>query len=691
MSIRTKILALLVILGLNISFFSFSNFFDAYEKNGIYHIAQESSETINDLLKAAGNWAVERGVTNSALNSSSKANDVQLSTIQQRRQAADAAYKSALKHLKNFDFPGKKALVDEVNNAYAAVLSIRVAADKNLGLPQLDRDSTLIKTWVPTMSKLIILSQDLRFNLTQLTAKTNPELGRQAELKHFSWIMSEFSGRERAIIGGSISSGVGFSEAKLRTLSKYRGNVETAWNIVKKLSLGSNQKILDTLAETEKVFFTDFEKLRQNIYTASIDGDDYPVSAQEWIKQSTKAINTILATQAATMEETKVYVNGLIADSNVSLFANLALLVFCVGVIATSVYIVFAQVTTPIKRITDAMNKLSDGDTTIEVPGLHKKDEIGKMAAALKIFKENKIKADEYAEDIKNEAIVKQKRTDKIERLIKEFDERASQSISSVASAATELTLTSEEMAGLINNVKLIVEDANDRASNASSNVQSVSNSADELTDTVKEISEQVHKSNALITNSVKEVGSADEFAQNLAESTQRVKDVTNLIADIANQTNLLALNATIEAARAGEAGKGFAVVAGEVKNLANQTDSSIQEIERVVQEMNNASGNIVESLTTIKQSVDEISSSSNGIASAVEEQSATTNQIAGNMASASGDTEDISKNLMNVTEKSLETHDASEQVLVAAKDLSRQAETLDKELQEFLSELRAA
>jgi methyl-accepting chemotaxis protein len=208
---------------------------------------------------------------------------------------------------------------------------------------------------------------------------------------------------------------------------------------------------------------------------------------------------------------------------------------------------------------------------------------------------------------------------------------------------------------------------------------------------TVREISSQLQNSNNLISKSVDSVEHADTHAQALAEASQKVEEVVQIISDIAGQINLLALNATIESARAGEAGKGFAVVASEVKNLAGQTDKSIQEIETVIAEMNEVSSDIIGALKGIKHSVQDISESSSGIASAVEEQSATTNEIAQNMQSAAQGTQTISDNLEAVSSGASQSQSAAEQVLSAAQDLSRQSETLDKEVKAFLEEIRSA
>lgn len=275
-------------------------------------------------------------------------------------------------------------------------------------------------------------------------------------------------------------------------------------------------------------------------------------------------------------------------------------------------------------------------------------------------------------------------------KLADNFQAQIGTIVSSVASAATQLSQTAQHMGSLIQRTSQKAESSAHNAHVTSENVQSVAAAAEEMTATVNEISSQIGRSNTLVVDSVQAVAEADTHAASLGHATQRVRDVIQLISDIAGQINLLALNATIESARAGDAGKGFAVVAGEVKNLAGQTERSIQEIERVIADMNEASSNIIHSLNDIKTKVASIAESSSGIASAVEEQSATTGDIASNMQSAAQGTHTISTHLKEVSASSADSQHAAEQVLAAANELSRQSEMLDTEVERFLVNVRS-
>jgi len=372
-------------------------------------------------------------------------------------------------------------------------------------------------------------------------------------------------------------------------------------------------------------------------------------------------------------------------DTIIVISIVIALIISVIG------FFVARSIVNPIINLISQMNILSDGDNTIEIQYKDRKDEIGEIASSLEIFKQAAIEKDRIEEEQKRlEIRAEEDKKKMMVQLADDFENKVQSIVGSVSAAATEMIATAEGMSGNMSRSNSMVDDANRGASETSDNVQTVAAAVEEMSSSVEEISSQVHKSNDLIINSVKDVEGAEEHAASLLQASNKVSEVIQLIADIAAQINLLALNATIESARAGEAGKGFAVVANEVKNLAGQTDSSIQEVEKVVLEMKSASDDIVQSLEGIKASVDKISDSSGGIASAVEEQSATTSEISRNMQAASHGTSKISENLAEVGQVSSDANEASQEVLSAARGLSEMSEQLDAQIKSFLSEIRS-
>jgi len=172
--------------------------------------------------------------------------------------------------------------------------------------------------------------------------------------------------------------------------------------------------------------------------------------------------------------------------------------------------------------------------------------------------------------------------------------------------------------------------------------LESVASGAEELKASVREISETMTKSRQTASDAVDKVEAADQQAQRLSAASESMGGIVELIGSITGQINLLALNATIESARAGEAGRGFAVVASEVKNLASQAKQATDRIGQEIGNLNGISGDVVSALTSIRQSMQEVSEYVTSTAAAVEEQSTVTSEMSSSMHRAAAEAASI-------------------------------------------------
>ncbi len=179
---------------------------------------------------------------------------------------------------------------------------------------------------------------------------------------------------------------------------------------------------------------------------------------------------------------------------------------------------------------------------------------------------------------------------------------------------------------------------ARKRAESVRGMMESVAAGAEELNASVREISETMTKSRQTASEAVVKVDAADQQAQRLSSASESMGGIVELIGNITGQINLLALNATIESARAGEAGRGFAVVASEVKNLANQAKQATDKIGQEIGNLNGISADVVNALTAIKQSIQEVSEYVTSTAAAVEEQSTVTSEMSSSMQRAAAE-----------------------------------------------------
>jgi len=350
-----------------------------------------------------------------------------------------------------------------------------------------------------------------------------------------------------------------------------------------------------------------------------------------------------------------------------------------------------ATVSRPIGRMTGSMRRLADHDLATAIDGVGRKDEIGGMAAAVQVFKDNMIRADELAAQQAAEQQLKDARAQKLDGLTKDFESKSSALVGILSSAATELNATAQSMSATAEETNAQSVAVAAASEQASANVQTVASATEQLVASITEIGAQVAQSTKIAGEAVDVAQRTDTTVQTLAASAQKIGDVVRLIQDIASQTNLLALNATIEAARAGEAGKGFAVVASEVKALANQTSRATEEIAGQVGEVQEATRGAVGAIDMIRNKIAELSQIAATIASAIEEQSAATQEIARNIQEAARGTQEVSTNITAVKEAATQTGAAADQVLGSSSQLSQEANQLSREVGDFLAGVKAA
>ncbi len=361
-------------------------------------------------------------------------------------------------------------------------------------------------------------------------------------------------------------------------------------------------------------------------------------------------------------------------------------------VMSVIIFLLAQSITKPVVKMTQAMEILAGGDVNVTIPAQNRNDEIGKMADAVQIFKDNALEKILLVQE--QELSQKQAEEEKVRlmnQMADDFETTVGSLIASVSTAVQEMEETARTMSGN-------AEQANEKsgaaavsAEETSSNVLSVAASADELSGSVSEIHTQVAHSAVISQKAVSEAERSNDLVASLALSAQKIGDVVGLITDVASQTNLLALNATIEAARAGEAGKGFAVVANEVKELAKQTTVATSEINEQISGIQSATRDAVEAIKEIGDTIAELNTISGTISGAVENQEGVTQRIAVNTQQAASATQDVSQNISIVAEETEKTGESAVHVLKAASDLTQKTHMLHSEVETFLKQIRSS
>ena len=434
------------------------------------------------------------------------------------------------------------------------------------------------------------------------------------------------------------------------------------------------------------------KKMRETIANGGLSGEMPGLDSATWFKTATARIDMLKTVEDQIAANLLALTSAKRGDATRALIILAS--VIAVGFLFTVAlaFLMARSITRPIGVLSAAMKALAGGNTSVEIEGTHRRDEIGGMAGAVQVFKDNMIEADRLrAEQAAAEARMAAQRKADMMKLADEFQQAIGGIVSTVTTASAQLEASAGTLTSTANRAREMATTVAAASEEASVNVESVASATEELSSSVNEISRQVQESARIASEAVDQARNTTDRVGELSKAGARIGDVVELINTIAGQTNLLALNATIEAARAGEAGRGFAVVASEVKALAEQTAKATGEIGQQITSIQAATEASVQAIGAISGTIEKLSEISSAIASAVEQQGAATQEISRNVQQAAEGTQLVSSNIVDVQRGATETGSASTQVLSAAQSLSSESTHLRHEVDRFLSTVRAA
>ena len=390
---------------------------------------------------------------------------------------------------------------------------------------------------------------------------------------------------------------------------------------------------------------------------------------------------------------------GFISESETQAVVNkiakttieLAIIALIIGIVIA--LIITRAVTKELKTLNNAMDMMADGKLTYRI-NVKSKNELGQAEANYNVM------------------------ADQISSLIKGVEEKsgvlitASQKISNVSESTTE---TVNQVSEAIQSVSIGASGQAESTQKATSEVELLASKLHETKAYVSDINDmsvetkQLSDQGLTIVDDLIEKGEKSKdnsrFSKNVVnemiESINKINFISDAITEITEQTNLLSLNASIEAARAGESGRGFAVVADEIRKLAEQSQSSTDEIKQIVKEI---SAKSVVAEKTMDESVDIIDEQNKSIndakelfghiSDAVNALKEGLDNIASLNEQMDASRENVVKSMEDVASVSTETAAASEEVSASAEEVNATMHTLNQftvELDEIATHLTEA
>jgi methyl-accepting chemotaxis protein len=325
---------------------------------------------------------------------------------------------------------------------------------------------------------------------------------------------------------------------------------------------------------------------------------------------------------------TGVYVDDLDALFMRNMFEYAIILLIGICVLVPLSYLIARSISRPVSELTDTMGQLASGDNSVGIPSTDRRDEIGRMAQAVQVFKDGaleKIRLEAQAIEMREGTETDRLRTeaekarearedhvavtalaaglaslaqgDLTHRIEAQFAPKTQQLKDDFNAAMAQLQDTMSGIAGAIvamktgtSEISQAADDLARRTEQQAASLEETAAALDEITNTVRttahgarKAAEVSHDAKGGAQKSSEVVRQAVRAMSQIEKSSDEISQIIGVIDEIAFQTNLLALNAGVEAARAGEAGRGFAVVAQEVRALAQRSAEAAKEIKSLI------------------------------------------------------------------------------------------------------------
>jgi len=637
----------------------------------LVNLANHLSRLVHELQKERGMSAVYQGSQGKQM----------AETLPQQRQLTDKYRNELQAFLKGFDAMRHGAgLTAELNQTMAKIGELDGKREQITKLSITPAEGVAYFTntnmqSVKTMAQIALTSKSIETS-NAISAYVGFLYGK------------EKTGQERAVGAAGISAGKFTEEGYLRfvQVTAEQGAYLSGFENY------APEAIKQYYAETVTGHDVDeVARIRKIVFAGGLTGDLKGTEGPYWYKEMTVKIDLMKKVEDKIASSLETLAEKEYNKAETALLVTLSGVVILLIVTAGLGILIIRGITGPVTKITVAMSRLAGGDKTIEISGTEERNEIGAMARAVVIFKENMIRADELAAKETDVLKAREDRATAVEDLTDRFDIDVADTLKMVKAASSELNTTATAMTTTAGESKRQAGVAASATERASLNVRTVADAAEQLSTSISEIGRKVSQSATIAQRAVNEAAQTNETVQGLAQSAERIGEVVRLIREVASQTNLLALNATIEAARAGDAGKGFAVVASEVKALASQTEKATEEITGQIAAIQSASTQAVEAIQGISNTIGEISEIATTISGAIEEQGTATQQIARNVQQAAEASQHVANNLSGVTRAADDTGAAAHQVLASSDELSRQSEALRLRIETFLNGIKAA
>jgi PAS domain S-box-containing protein len=354
----------------------------------------KAASTLSDqLFDATEKLSVERDVTLSMLNAP---DDESVSDLEPRlkesRHDTDEALRASMAALSGYDFPELSGLRDKIKMHLSGVRMLRSEVDSAIRLKKNLHRRQVAARWSNEVTALIVETQNLWIGFVRHFTEIDPIVTEHLWYKHFLRTITDYSGRERSLIGQLIEENADPTPQQIAQLLRGQGVTEQSWQMARVLAeqSGLYTAIAPLYSDARSHYLTMHDMIQDMFYVPGArHGATYPIGVDLWFELSTQASDSLSALRDASIKQTQKYAQGLIDAAEREIAIQGAIFVFALLLCAYSFRVIVRRVIRPINTIVDALTKATHGES-VEFPvPASRGDEIGKLADVLHAFQQN--------------------------------------------------------------------------------------------------------------------------------------------------------------------------------------------------------------------------------------------------------------------------------------------------------------
>lgn len=374
------------------------------------------------LFDATDKLSVERDVAFAMLHSPDHQDIDDLhARLTESRRDTDAAFSDTAAFIGQYPFPELSDLWKSIETKMAGIRTLRGEIDQAMALPKAQRQNEMAERWYGTVTELTTQAQDLWAAFIRHFTDINPIVTQHLRYKHFMLTISDYTSRERALIGKLLVENADATPEETGQLLRWQGMIALSWKMSQVLAdqSGLYAQVGPAFKDAESHYQTMYDMVRDIFYIqGGGHGAAYPISTDLWFELSTQSADSLNTLKEVSKDAKHTYLDRLVNEGKQAITLHLAILIFALGTCAYCFFVISRRVINPINAMIKALLDATEGKPVSFVAPADRQDEIGKLAHVLYAFQKN-------AEEIKHTAIMLENYTHALERSNKELDDFA--------------------------------------------------------------------------------------------------------------------------------------------------------------------------------------------------------------------------------------------------------------------------